>query len=57
MTIEARSLGPATSAPNVTQHIGSVDEVIVIKAPKDDSKKEAPNIWTDAPAWLEARDL
>ena len=40
MTIEARSLGPATSAPNVTQHIGSVDEVIVIKAPRTTRRRK-----------------
>ena len=57
MTIEARSLGPATSAPNVTQHVGSVDEVVVIKAPPDDPKKEAPSIWNAAPSWLTSRDL
>ena len=56
MRIEARQLGPATIAPNVTQHIGSVGEVVVIKG-EDDPNRERPNAWQDMPAWVKSSDL
>ncbi len=55
--VPKRSLGPATTAPDVTTHVGSVSEVVVIRGPKLDDDRERPSVWTDLPSWVTSADL
>lgn len=51
MAIYGACLGPATTAPDTSTPIGTV-EAYKIEAPPDDPNRGRPSIWSDMPAWM-----
>lgn len=51
MAIYGACLGPATTAPDVSTPIGTI-QGYKIEAAADKPNRERPNVWTDLPSWM-----
>lgn len=56
MIISGSCEGPATTEPNVTRSIGTI-EAAKISAPPDNPDREKPSVWSEMPSWVTAKHL